>query len=84
MESQAGAQQGRNLAAGIEAEAMEEYCLLACFLLLASLSFYTIQDHQSMASTTHSDLGTPTSTKRICHGLAHMPIWWGHFPKVLV
>ena len=82
--ARAGAQQGRNLEVGIKAEAMEECCLLACSLGFLSLSFYTIQDHQSRASTTHSDLGPPTSTKRMCHGLADMPIWWGHFLKVLV
>jgi hypothetical protein len=46
-EVRAGTQTGHgSLKAGADAEAMEEYCLLACSHGLLSLLFYRAQDHQ--------------------------------------
>lgn len=45
----------------LEAETTEEHHLLACFLWLAQLLFYTVQAHLPRDFTTFSGLGSPSS-----------------------
>jgi hypothetical protein len=55
--------QGRNLEAGTDAEAMEEYCLLAC-----SACFFI----EPRGGTTHNELGSPADPYlRKCHTASH-------------
>lgn len=71
---------GRNLEAGNEAKAIEGYCLLHFSSRLTQLAFLQQQDHlASQNSTTHSELGPPTSIKKIYHRLAYGPVWLEHF-----
>lgn len=60
--------QGRNLEAGSDAEAMEEYCLQACSSWLAQPSSYRTKDHQPRDGTTHRGLGPPIFiiNKKMC------------------
>lgn len=52
------ATQGKDLEAGIQVEATEEHCSLACPIWLSLLSA-TIQDHLPRGCTAHSGLGFP-------------------------
>jgi hypothetical protein len=54
--------QGTMLEAGPDAEAMEESCLLACFLFYwLSLFSYTTQESLIISDTTNCGLGTQAS-----------------------
>lgn len=53
--------QGGNLEAGTGAEAMEEYCLLACSCGLFSLHSYSSQNYLTKGGKTYSELGPATS-----------------------
>ena len=49
------------------------------FLMAFSACFLTEQDHQPRGGIAYSELGPPTSIKKVHHRLSHRPIWWGHF-----
>jgi hypothetical protein len=53
--------QGRNLEAGADAEAMEGYCLLACFWWFAQPASYSTHDYQPRNGTTYNGLSLPPS-----------------------
>lgn len=71
---------GRDLESGTEAKAIEGYCLLDFSSRLTQLAFLEQQDHlAAQNSTAHSELGPPTSIKKIYHRLAYGPVWLEHF-----
>ena len=55
--SRKGLKQNRNLEARADAEAMEEWCLLACIPWFAQPISYRTQDHQPRDGTSHNGLG---------------------------